>query len=175
MGVIDNQYPMSRASPPDGGGPVPSLDDLLDAFADRERRRLLFVLLDVDAVSLDEFVADHARGGGADVDGPAGDASEPADGDASDPPEAEASVTPGVATGEASGDGCEAPGAERGRQTNADRLRIRLRHQHLPRLSALGLVEVGDGMILRGQQFGHAAHLLETLSETETRLPGDLW
>lgn len=166
---------MSHASPPDGVGPVPSLDDLLDAFADRERRRLLFVLLDVDAVSLDEFVADHVRGGGADVDGPAGGVPEPADGDASAAPGAEASITTGIATGEASGDGREAPGAECGQRTDADRLRIRLRHQHLPRLSALGLVEVGDGMVLRGQQFGHAAHLLEMLSEAETRLPGDLW
>lgn len=61
---------------------------------------------------------------------------------------------------------------------NPDHLRLRLQHQHLPKLEESGLIRTEqDGesrLIHQGAEFDAAAPLLELFAEHEARLPGTL-
>ncbi|MFB6150614.1 MAG: hypothetical protein ABEJ40_02295 [Haloarculaceae archaeon] len=113
---------------------------LFSLLADRDRRRLLLLLCDTEAVEVPGAL--RTRG------------------------EAEAVPARGRA-------GRPDPGAS---NFAGDPLAVRLRHVHLPKLAAAGLVEWDRdaGAVSRGPRFGEAEPLLELLAGNAAELPQDL-
>jgi len=126
------------------------VSDLFALLAATHRRRLLLVLCDRESVSLPEGVMTEAA-----ADGDEGDRSASTSGTELLPWEGSAG---------------------RGTTANPDRLEVVLRHNHLPKLEAHGLVEWNPdaGTVSRGPAFDEVEPALEVLAEGAHAFPGDL-